>query len=342
VGKNKATLADVARMAGVSSATASRVLNDTGQVSEDVRMRIEAAIETLGYEPRKSSPAAAADHDATIAVLTGDLRNPYFSEIINGIQNEIDNYGMILTLYSITDHAQRQQMLVEKLMRRRPEGVITIGTDPFPDLIEWQQKQKIPLVVINRRVNLPQVHCIGMDFENSMYRVTQHLISLKHERIGFISEFFISEIALARRHGIEMALAEAGFGLRPEDIITVSKNMEAEGGFQAMTALMMRPVENRPTAVIAFNDVTAIGALHAAHASGLRVPQDVSVTGVDDILAAAYSYPPLTTIGQSKFRMGVLSVQHICGMDQESFHSSNNFTLLESPLIVRESTGLAP
>ena len=340
MGKSKATLAEVSKLAGVSSATASRVINNTGPVSEDARMRIEAAMNTLGYEPRKSP--AARDTEGTIAVLAGDLLNPYFSEVVRGIQEEVDNYEMILTLYSLTDHPRRQRLLIQKLSRQSLDGLIIMGTNPFPALLEWQQKVQIPLVLINRALTLPFVHCISVDFENAMYRATQHLLSLKHERIGYISAFQSTEIAISRKRGIELALAEAGFTLRPEYCASVPQGTEVDGGYQAMKTLLNHPPCERPTAVLAFNDVTAIGALHAARAHNVRVPQDLSIIGVDDIFAAVYSFPPLTTIGQPKFRMGTLAVQRIRAMNQEGFPMENHFTMLESPLIVRESTGPAP
>lgn len=338
--KIKPTLAEVAQAAEVSSATVSRFIRGTGPVSDDIRSRIETAIARLGYEPRKSP--AIPRNEGTIAVMAGDLLNPFFPEVVRGIQDEVDNYGMILTLYNLTDHPQRQQMLVQKLSRQNIDGLILMGTEPFPALIEWQQKQRVPLVLLNRRVNLPFVHCISVDFENALYRATQHLINLKHTRIGYLSAFMNSDISVARRRGIETALREAGLQLRPEFCSAVSPGTEIDGGFQAMHSLLQRPPEERPTAILAFNDVVALGALHAARQCGLRIPQDMSMVGVDDIFSSVYAHPPLTTIGQPKFRMGVLAVQRLRLMRENAWIDNNTCTLLESPLIVRESTGPAP
>jgi DNA-binding LacI/PurR family transcriptional regulator len=341
MGNTKATLAQVARAAGVSSATASRVIHATGPVSDTIRARIEAAIAELGYEPRKSL-AAARPHEGAIAVLAGDLLNPYFPEVIRGIQDEVDNYGMVLTLYNVTDHPQRQNLLVEKLSRQKVDGIVLMGSRPFPALVEWQQKQRLPMVLINRGASLPYVHCIMVDFENALYRATQHLLSLNHVRIGYVSAFVNSDIAIARRRGIELALNEARLALLPEYCASVPPGTEVDGGFQAMNALLDRPVEDCPTAILAFNDVVALGALHALRLRGLRVPQDISVIGVDDIYSSVYTSPPLTTIGQPKFRMGVLAVQRLQMMNQQAWSNDSTCTILDSPLIVRESTGPAP
>ncbi len=338
-GKKRPTLADVARHAKVSTATASRVLRNTGPVSQDLRKRIETATATLGYTPRLT---AKHPGECTLALLVGDLLNPYFPEIVHGVQEEADNYGLILTLYNTTDHPLRRSQLLRKLTKPPVEGVIVTGLSPFPELLEWQQHHKIPLVLLNRRVSQPGVHCIMVDFENAMYRATQHLLSLNHTRIGHLASPSTGEIAQARQRGIEAALAEAGLILRPEWRPIVPPGTEVEGGFQAMRALLDLPAGECPTAIIAFNDIIALGALHAVCAHGLSVPQDISIVGVDDIAVAAHTYPPLTTIGQPKYRMGKLAVQTLRRMREGRLSSANNCTLLESPLIVRESTGPAP
>ena len=340
MGKSKTTLADVSRLAGVSSATVSRYINDTGPVSDDVRARIESAITSMGYEPRKSP--ANRDQEGTIAILTGDLLNPYFPEVVRGIQDEADNYDMTLALYGITDHAQRQARIIRKLSIQNPDGIIVMGTLPFPALIEWQQKQQIPMVVLNRKIDLPMVHSIMVDFENALYRATQHLIHQNHVRIGYLAAYHNTEIAIARRRGIEQALAEAGLCLLPEMCVTVPPGTDADGGYQAMNVLLSRPPSGWPTAILTFNDVIAVGALHAIHQRGLHVPQDMSIIGVDDIFTAPFAYPPLSTIGQPKFRMGALAVRRLHQMRQGDYDHTNKTTVLESPLIVRESSGLAP
>ncbi len=337
--RKPATLADVARHARVSTATASRVLHHTGPVSQELRKKIESSVSTLGYKPHRASKPRS---QGTIALLVEDLLNPYFPEIIRGVQEEADNYGTILTLYTLTDHPQRPHQLLQKLGKQSVEGIIVTGSSPFPELLEWRDRHQAPMVVINRQVAREGVHCIKVDFENAMYRATQHLLSLGHTRIGHLASPVTGEIAQSRQRGIESALKEAGLILRPEWCPAVSPGAEVEGGYQTMRVLLDLPADNRPTAVLAFNDIIAVGALHAVRACGLRVPQDISIIGVDDISIAAHVYPPLTTIGQPKYRMGKLAVQMVRQMREGKMPLGNNCTLLECPLIVRESTGVAP
>jgi DNA-binding LacI/PurR family transcriptional regulator len=166
------------------------------------------------------------------------------------------------------------------------------------------------------------------------------LLDLNHTRIAFLSGPIKSEQSLARRRGVEKALAEAGLTLPPE--LCPASFPNVDGGFQAMSALLALPPAQRPTAVIAYNDVMALGVLHAIRAHHLRVPEDISVIGVDDIAMAAHANPPLTTIAQPKYRMGRLAMQTLRRMLQGHPPPEESFTLMKSPFIVRESTAPAP
>ncbi len=332
---NRPTLADVAKHARVSTATASRVIHNTGPVSSDLRKRIQGAVASVGYTPRITTLAAS---EATVAVLASNLANPYFPDVIAGIQEEAASYGIGLILFNLTDSPQNRQQILHRLEKRALNGVIMMGTQPFPELFAWRDQAKIPLVLINHFADKPDVYSIGIDLENAMYRATQYLLSLNHTRIGHITgPSNWGDLSLVRRRGIERALTEAGLVLRPEWCSVISPGSLADAGFHAMNNLLALPVAERPTAVIAFNDMVAFGALHAIHASGLRVPQDISLIGVDDLFVAAHSKPPLTTIDQPKYRIGKLALEIVYHASQGNT-DLRNCTLLESPLIIREST----
>jgi len=335
----RSTLSDVARRANVSSTTVSRFLNQSGPVSEDIRQRIEAAMSALNYQPKRNSSKTVPE--GSIAILLGDFLNPFFTEVVRGIQDETEHYSMVVTLYGLTDHPQRQHQLLQRLSKQRLDGVVLMGTPPFPELVAWQTRQQVPLIILNRRICQPGTYCIMVDFENAIYRATQHLINLGHTRVGYLG-LNQWDIGLARQRGFEKALTEAGLALHPEWYISMPPGREIDGGFQAMQTLLSLPQGERPTAVIAFNDVMALGALHAVRVQGLSVPKDISIIGVDDIFASAHAHPPLTTINQPKYRMGVLAIQILYQLKQGQADLSSNYTLMESPLIVRESTGPAP
>jgi DNA-binding LacI/PurR family transcriptional regulator len=308
-------------------------------VSQKLRERIEASVAELGYTPRQS---ATGSFKGTIALLVGDLLNPFFLEIAQGVQDEASNHKMVATIYHLTDRSQQQAQILQQLRKIGTVGVILTGLAPFPELLDWQERHNVPLVLFNRHASQPGVHCVMVDFENAMVRATRHLLALGHTRIGHLASPSTGEIAEARRRGIQNALAEEGLVLRPEWCPVVPPGREVGGGFQAMRVLLDLPEQERPTAVIAFNDIIAVGALHAVRGYGLRVPQDISIIGVDDIALAGHTYPPLTTISQPKYHMGKLAVQTLLRMSEGRINMSNNCTLLETPLIVRESTASCP
>jgi DNA-binding LacI/PurR family transcriptional regulator len=196
------------------------------------------------------------------------------------------------------------------------------------------------MVLLNHSIRHPEIPCVIADSESAAYHAARHLLSLNHARIAFIAGPSAAEAAAARRRGVERALAEAGLVLPAE--WSVSSLPNVNGGFLAMSALLALPRDRRPTAVIVYNDIMALGALHAARAQRLRVPEDVSVVGFDDIAMAAHANPPLTTIAQPKYRMGRVAMQLLRSMMQGNASPGEGYTLMESPLIVRESTGPAP
>ncbi len=327
-------ISDVARLAGVSVATVSRVIHNNGSVNEETRSRVEEAVERLGYQSRRTPKKSAAEK--LVLLLSGDVVNPFFAEVIRGAQEEVDLQKSVLNIIQIsTNHDQ----LTRAAGQLPAIGIILTGTSPFPELLTWREETKIPLVVINYRINQPGVSCILVDFKDAYTRATRHLINLGHTRIGYIDINGRSEISQARLQGYQGALAEAAIVLRPELYAATPAEAHVYGGFQAASNLLALSVTERPTAVLAFNDLFALGVMRAVQAHGLRVPEDISVIGCDDIPMAAYASPPLTTIGQPKYRIGKLAVTTLLQMCQDPPNQLGSFTLMESPLIIRESTG---
>lgn len=333
-------LLDVARRAGVSPATVSRVLNQTAHVNEGTRARVLSAIADLDYKPVNLPPPTRVEQK-TVALLITDILNPFFPEVVRGVEDETGASGLSMLLYNTSEDPQREALAIQSLMERPVDGIIACASRVASKrLVELFEEHNTPLVVINRYLHHSKIPCIMIDFEDAAYRVTQHLLKLNHKRFAYLAGFSNFESSLARRHGIERALHEAHLTL-PEAWCPMSFP-NVEGGFQAMSMLLSLPRAEGPTAVIAYNDIMAIGALHAIRRSGLTVPNDISVVGFDGIAMAAHTNPPLTTIEQPKYRMGQLAMQILYHMIEGQDISGYGYTLLESPLIVRESTSLAP
>jgi len=343
-------LIDVARSAGVSPATVSRVLNNSGPVNAATRERVQAAMQLLGYVPTAPTAAVAGtpvgDGGAvtaqrTIAVFITDILNPIFPEFLRGIEDEIGTQATAMQIHNVPENAPPQKLPLSVLTQHRVDGVITIASHiPSQDLIAIHEHHDLPLVVVNRRVNHPRIPSIVVDFEDAAYRSARHLIDLRHTRIGFLAGFSSAHTSLARKRGIERALAGIGQVLPARWHLSGIPSIE--GGFQAMSALLAQPTGDRPSAIITYNDLLAFGALHALRAHGLSVPEDMSVIGCDGIALAAHSNPPLTTIDQPKYKMGRLAMQTLNELmtGDAGEGTSSGYTLMESPLITRGSTAI--
>ncbi len=330
---------EVARQAGVSPATVSRVLNHTTPVSDDIRGRVLAAAQALGYAPNLVR-MVAPEKNGLIAFVISDITNPFFPEVVRAVEEDAASAGMGLLLCNTGENKAHGLATLRLLADRPVNGIIVCASRlDSADLVALHERRSTPMVVINRRLDHPAIPNIIVDFESATYRATRHLLDLKHTEIAYLAGAGNSDASRARRRGIELALAEYGFTLRPEWCPLTFPNVE--GGFQAMSALLAHADGSRPTAVLAYNDVLALGALHAIRVHHLRVPADISVVGFDDIAMAVHANPPLTTIAQPKQRMGHLAMQMLSQMLRGEPVPGDGYTLVDSPLIVRESTAAA-
>lgn len=334
---SRPNLLEIARQAGVSAATVSRVLNNRTPVSAQSRSRVLDAAAALGYIP--AAPRPVERPGGLIAFLISDILNPFFPEIVRAVEDEAGTQGLSVLLFSTGENRQHEQRTFRLLAERPVDGIIACASRlDAQDLVALHERHQTPMVVINRRLDHPAIPNIIVDFESATYHATRHLLDLEHTRIAYLAGAGTSDASQARRRGIELALAEAGLSLRPDWGPATSPTVE--GGFRAMSVLLARGEADRPTAVLAYNDMMALGALHAIRVHHLRVPDDVSVVGFDDITMAVHANPPLTTIAQPKPHMGKLAMQMLLQM-LHGERISGGYTLVDSPLIVRESTARA-
>lgn len=313
------------------------MLNNTAHVSSSVKERVLAASKAVGYEAPAPRPASSA----TVAILVPDILNPFFTELFRGIQDEASVDGSTPLLLDTLEDPQREEQELRLLTAKTVSGVIVCATRlPTAELAVLHERIRVPMVVINRQIDHPDIPCVMVDFAESTLRATRHLIALNHRRIAYFPGPTASAPSRARRQGIERGLAEAGLSLRPEWCPLSFPN--GDGGFQAMSAILSMPPQERPTGVIVYNDIMALGALQAVRAYHLRIPDDISIIGFDDIAMACHANPPLTTVSQPKYKMGRVAMRILREIIQGQKTLGDGYTLLESSLIVRESTGPAP
>ncbi len=336
----RVSLLDVAKHAGVSPATVSRVINNSAPVSDNIRAKVMASAEALGYEISPARPAGGIS-TRTVAVIVADLLNPFFPELIRGVDLEARRDGTALMLYDTAEDTQPEEHMLDMVSSHDLDGVIVAGSRiTMDEMVAHCKRCSIPLVLINRSMSCcADVACIRVDFEKATYHSARHLLSLGHTRIGYLAGPEPTDMSMARRKGLEDALKEVDLALHPEWMSSGFPNVA--GGFQAMSALLSLPEGERPTAVQSYNDLMALGALKAIRAHNLRVPEDISVVGFDDIPLAAHANPPLTTVEQPKTYMGSLAMRMLRELMDRRLGLGGGFTLLESRLVVRETTGPA-
>ncbi len=272
---------EVARLAGVSTATVSRALSGRGHVSDPTRARVESAAQTLGYVVSSSASSLASGRNRNIGVLVPFLDRWFFSTVLSGTASALMRRGYDITLYTLTaDREQRRTVFETFLRRQRVDGVIAISIELREDETVRLRELGLPVIAIGGPH--PRLRTLSIDDVALARLATAHLIALGHREIAHIGaspEFDVDfHIPTHRRQGFELALADAGIPAKPE--LFEPADFTIEGGFRAAKQLLGRPGV-RPTAIVAASDEMAIGALLAARELGYRVPEDLSVVGID-------------------------------------------------------------
>lgn len=293
------TLTEVARHAGVSPATVSRILNGTARVGAKKRIAVEEAIKLLQFEPNLYARSLKTGLTKTVGVLTQSLQGPYYAHALKGIEDGFESSSHASLIVSGQWDAATEARSLRLLMSRRVDSLIIFaGAMQDRDLL--QTVKNVPTVIIGRELKAPNICCIPLDQKLGGYLATRHLLELGHTRIAFISGVTNRPDANARYAGFLEALAERA--VLPMDDLYVAGDFTAMGGLNAMNELLDRKVAF--TAVFGANDETASGARLALYRRGVHVPQDISVIGFDDLPSSVYMTPPLTTVRQPSYEVG--------------------------------------
>jgi LacI family transcriptional regulator len=330
-------LGDVAREAGVSTASVSRVLNGAPHVSERLRERVEAAIERLGYVPDGTARALASRRIGAIGALVPTLDNPIFGTMIDSLEQRLKRHDCRLLIatyrYDLDDEFQALRHLIQQGI----DGVVLIGRDHRAAVRTLIRQRGLPFMSCWHAQDDPDWPCVGFDNAAPARELANHLLALGHRRLAVVSAPTEgNDRARARLEGFLQATESAGHPLLAESIITVDYGI-AEGA-EAFAALMA--LSPRPTAILCGNDTLALGVMLAAQRAGISMPEELSVTGFDDLPQSRFMSPPLTTVavpaGEIGTRVADVLIERIEG------GTPHHHQLLEAPLVVRESTGQAP
>ena len=304
------TIMDVAHEAGVSHATVSRVINNHKSVTPETHERVTLAMTRLGYVANQAARSLAGGRTLAIGVLASDLSNPYVGEIVHGIETALADSPYSLLLYTTQRRKTREAAHVATLTQGLVDGILILVPRNPEAYITALRQRRFPYVLIGSHTPSEDSPGFRADSRQGAYHATRYLIELGHRRIGFIAGPPELESATERLAGYKAALSFAGLPL-DEELIQSGDYFQPRGYTCAQALLALA---EQPTAIFAANDATAFGAMEAAREQGLRLPEDLSVVGFDDIPQAMHVHPPLTTVRQPLERMGELAATTLLGM----------------------------
>lgn len=330
---------DVAKLAGVSQSTVSRVLSQQTSsipISEETYEKVHAAVESLGYYPNVTARSLRTQRTHMIAIMIADISNPFYHFITRTVQDVAahHNYDVII---SNTAHLQEyEKRFCETLMRRPVDGIILVPyhlTDD--DIDQLLQRTGAAIAVLGRHITHPGVDVVSADDETATYEAVRWLIEEKgHHKIGLIGASPTFSVSIRRQRGYERALQEAQIPITSPWIQT--GDFTHESGYQAMQTLLS--LRQHPTAVFACNDTMAIGALNAVLDAGKRVPEDIAIVGFDNIPAASYIRPTLTTVAQYPVELGQKLADALFERIEETYIGEQRRFNVPCELIIRQST----
>ncbi len=324
------TLNDVAKIARVSPSTVSRILNGSATVSPEKRVLVENAIAELGYRPNVLAQGLARGRSMIVGVVTQAISSPFYAETLAGIEQGFTDTQFHPMFISGYWRAESEREAIEILMARRVDGIITLGGN-LEDAYLLELAQRVPVVAVGRTIPQLEHQCLTIDQIHGAYEAVQHLIGLGHRRIAHIAGPSTHRDSSERLAGYQQALTN--FGLEFDADLVVEGNFQERSGLLAMEQLLARHTDI--TAVFAANDQMCFGARLALYRRGIRVPEDMSLIGFDDLFSAGFTTPPLTTIRQPGEEMGIGAAKMVLNLLEG--HQLQIPTPVPS-LIIREST----
>jgi LacI family transcriptional regulator len=333
------TLEDIAKQAGVSRSTVSRVVNEEPNVREDVRKRVLDIIQSTGYHPHAAARTLASRHSWTLGFVLPHsvsffFTDPYYPHLTKGVAQACNQYLYTLALFLVGTKEDEETIFPRVSRKGLLDGVlIQSGHHGDQRLINLLAKAGIPLVIIGRPHSTDGgVTYVDVDNSNAAYNAVNHLIHLGNKRIGTITGPTNSTVGIDRKDGYLRALTERGLGI-DESLITEGDFTEA-GGYYAMQKLLPA----RPDAIFAASDVMAIGAMRAVREAGLRIPEDIAFVGFDDLPLATLSDVRLTTVRQPVVQFGFKAVEVLIDLIENGIEPPRHI-IMDTELIIRESCG---
>ncbi len=344
------TIADVARQAGVSTATVSRVLSGVGRARPETRERVLVAARELDFRPSLVARSLKRRATLTLGLIVTDIENPYFPQLVRAVEDAANAEGYAILLCNADEDPEREASYLDILVERRVDGLIIAASTIGMRQREWLASAPLPVVLVNTNASNVDLPSVASDNHAGGRAAARHLLDLGHRRFGYLMPPPRNLDAPERLAGVRDELEAAGVDPRAAGPMIGSGAPTVPGGEVAMDEILSAGGRSRPTAVIAYNDLMAIGALRAIRRHGLHVPDDLSIVGFDDVAFAAYAEPALTTIRQETAEMGRWAVatltERLAGVATGNGSSADAAPaprlVLPVHLEVRGSTGPGP
>jgi LacI family transcriptional regulator len=330
------TIKDVARLAGVSAMTVSRVINGSARVSPETRRRVEDSIRELGYVPSRLARGLIRQKTGTLALIVPDVANPFFTLVVRGAEDVARRAGYRMILCDTRADLEIEREVIEEMIAHRVEGIaIAPVSDRSRSHLERLRNFGIEFVLVDRMVRGIDCDVVLGDNADGARRLVQHLLDLGHRRIGFIVESDDVSTARDRHRGYDEALEAVGIEVDPA--LVARATADPEGGVQAMRRLLQH--EDPPTAVFAVNNLVALGAIESVRAAGLEVPDDVALVCFDDIEHASRLYPFLTVMAQPAETLGTIGTQLLLDRIEGRAAGPARVVVLPAQFLIRRSCG---
>jgi LacI family transcriptional regulator len=332
-GRTMPTIRDVAERAGVATMTVSRVINNSGYVSDATRIKVEAAIIELGYVPNMLGPSLRFNQTNTLALILTDITNPFWTTVARGVEDAAQEKKYSVILCNTDENLQKQDQYLTMLLKRRIDGILFVPADNSAEAVQLIQKQNVEVVVLDRRIPNVDVDIVRGDSFGGAYKLAKHLVDLGHHHIAILSgpqNIFTSTERVA---GFRQAMIETGLQHNLENVYWGS--FRQNPGDIAEKALQASP---SPTAFLAVNNFIANGALQTFFHAGLRVPEDVSLVSFDDIPEIINPAPFLTVAVQPAYDMGYQATQLLLSRLQNEGPAERQEIVLPTEIFIRHST----
>lgn len=326
----------IAKRAGVSSATVSRVINGSPLVKKETAKRVRAILAETNFIPNPMATTLKYGRSKTYGLIIPDIRNPFYSEFLAEFEELLAETDHEVLLTNVQSDAKLQKS-VRRMLMRQVDGAIFMASEYDTKAIEPLFLHKVPLVTVDRRSVQAGCSDVAIDFEGGLLLAVEHLQRLGHKRIGFIGGTEGLRTSKIRLAGFKKAVEKSGLTFTPNLVRT--GDYRAEGGEKAVLSLMQE--RYRPTGLLTANDLTAFGAIRGLHKLGLAVPKDLSVVGLDDVLLSEILQPPLTTIGIPMRQMAEVCHKALIHTKEDVDRRGSRYSV-STQLIVRESTARLP